>query len=71
MRHAFQELHSKEKLLLVVMLCAGYFSPVLGVIIWFFAKKKTDKKILQYAGLAGAALALVWYVGNYVYLLWT
>ena len=71
MRRAFMDLDPKEKLFFFIMLSLGYFSPVIGVVLWFFAKRKTEKKILQYAGLAGAALALVWYVGNYVYLLWT
>lgn len=71
MRRAFEDLTKKEKLVFVLLLVAGYISPVIGVALHFLSRNKTDKKILQYAGLAGAAIALVVYVGNYMYLLWT
>ena len=70
MREAFMGLSKKEKVVFVLMLVLGYLSPVLGLVAFFIARKKTDKKILRYAPLAGAALALVVYLVDYMYLLW-
>lgn len=71
MLRAFQDLTTKEKWIFFLLLVAGYISPVIGVVVYFFARKKTENKLLQYASLAGAALALVVYVAEYMYLLWT
>lgn len=71
MREAFWGLSKKEKVIFVLILVLGYLSPVLGVIAFFIARKKTEKKILRYAPLAGAALAMVVYMVDYMYLLWT
>lgn len=70
MRRAFSDLSKKEKLYFVILLVLGYLSPILGIGAWLFVKGRTEKKILKYAPLAGAALALLVYIGDYMYLLW-
>ena len=71
MREAFLELTKREKLILVLLLVVGYLFPALGVIIFFFARKKTNKTLLRYSPLIGATLAMLVYIADYMYLLWT
>ena len=68
---AFSELTKRQKLYFVILLVLGYVSPVIGLVVFLLARKKTEKMLLRYASLTGAALAMLVYVGNYMYLLWT
>lgn len=71
MREAFLELTKREKLILVLLLVVGYLFPLLGVITFFIARKKTNKTLLRYSALIGASLAMLVYIADYMYLLWT
>ena len=68
---AFSELTKRQKLYFVILLVLGYVSPVIGLVVFLLARKKTEKMLLRYASLTGAALAMLVYVGNFMYLLWT
>ena len=68
---AFSELTKRQKLYFVILLVLGDVSPVIGLVVFLLARKKTEKMLLRYASLTGAALAMLVYVGNYMYLLWT
>ena len=51
------------------MLVSGYISPVIGLVVYLFARKKTQIVLLRNASLIGSALAIVVYIANYVYLM--
>ena len=68
---AFADLTKKQKWIFLILLVVGYLSPVIGMIVFLLARKKTENKLLRNAALAGAGLAMAVYVADYMYLLWT
>ena len=67
---AFAELTTKQKWIFLLLLVLGYLSPAIGLLVFLFARKKTENKLLRNASLAGAGLAMLVYVADYMYLLW-
>lgn len=67
----FAELTTKQKWIFLLLLIVGYLSPVIGLVVFLFARKKTENKFLRHASLVGAGLAMLVYVADYMYLLWT
>ena len=54
---------------MLLLLLSGYISPVIGLVVYLFARKRTQIVLLRNASLIGAVLALVVYIANYVYLI--
>lgn len=54
---------------MLLLLLSGYISPVIGLVVYLFARKRTQIVLLRNASLIGAVLALVVYIANYVYLM--
>lgn len=66
---AFSELTKRQKLYFLILLVVGFISPAIGLVVFLFARKKTQVVLLRNASLIGAALAMAMYVSNYLYLL--
>ncbi len=62
----FQRLETKKQLMICLEFIAGYFSPLIGIIIFIWQKYKKHEKLNQYAPLCGAGLALLVYVIQFV-----
>lgn len=71
MLRAFRDLKTKEKWIFLLLLVAGYISPVIGLVVHLIARKKTQNALLRNASLVGAALALIVYIADYLLLLLT
>lgn len=69
MLRAFRELTTRQKWIMLLLLVSGYISPVIGLVVYLFARKKTQLVLLRNASLIGSALAIVVYIANYVYLM--
>ena len=69
MLRAFRELTTRQKWIMLLLLLAGYISPLIGLVVYLLARKKTQIVLLRNASLIGSALALVVYIANYVYLM--
>lgn len=69
MLRAFRELTTRQKWIMLLLLLAGYISPLIGLVVYLIARKKTQIVLLRNASLIGSALALVVYIANYVYLM--
>ena len=69
MLRAFRELTTRQKWIMLLLLLSGYISPVIGLVVYLFARKRTQIVLLRNASLIGAVLALVVYIANYVYLI--
>ena len=69
MLRAFRELTTRQKWIMLLLLLSGYISPVIGLVVYLFARKRTQIVLLRNASLIGAVLALVVYIANYVYLM--
>ena len=69
MLRAFRELTTRQKWIMLLLLLAGYISPLIGLVVYLFARKKTQIVLLRNASLIGSALAIVVYIANYVYLM--
>jgi len=67
---AFADLTKKQKWIFLFLLVLGYLSPAIGLLVFLFAGKRTENKLLRNASLIGAGLAMLVYVADYMYLLW-
>lgn len=68
---AFADLTKKQKWIFLLLMVVGYLSPALGLLVFLFAGRKTDNKLLRHASLIGAGFAMLVYIADYMYLLWT
>ena len=62
----FTQMPAKQQFLCFMALMAGYFSPLLGLLLFAVLKLKKADKLYQRLPLIGGAAALIYYVISYI-----
>lgn len=62
----FRAMDVKHQAKVTLEFIIGYFSPLLGLMLFTYMKVKGKEKLYQYSGLMGASVALIFYAVTFL-----
>lgn len=66
MLNEFKGLEIKHQLIVCLQFFVGYFSPIIGIILYIYNRYKKKSKLFQYSSLLGIVIALMFYIVQFI-----